>query len=82
MQDLSSQRPEGPSFLRAALISGTAFAVLWGPIMWFLTWREDAMPIALAVGVSVLTGVLFGVAMAYVARWKANKAIDHSGSGR
>ncbi len=79
MQDLSSQRPEGPSFLRAALISGTAFAVLWGPIMWFLTWREDAMPIALAVGVSVLTGALFGLAMAFFVRWKAKRVVGHSG---
>jgi hypothetical protein len=41
--------------------------------MWFLGWRANDVPIASAVTMSVVAGVLFGVITAAYFRWRANK---------
>jgi cytosine/uracil/thiamine/allantoin permease len=52
---------------------GLFFGVSWGLVMWFLVWRADDVPIAIAVVTSVLAGALFGVIMAAYFHWRARK---------
>jgi membrane associated rhomboid family serine protease len=65
--------PHFGSFGSITLIMGLYFGVFWGLAMWFLVWRGDDMPIAIAVTASVLAGLLFGAIMAVYFRWRARK---------
>jgi len=65
--------PHFASFGSIALMMGLYFGVAWGLFMWFVIWRDENMPIVIAVITSVLAGVLFGVAMAAFFRWRARK---------
>jgi hypothetical protein len=65
--------PHFASFGMSALVMGLFFGVFWGLIMWFLGWRANDVPIASAVTMSVVAGVLFGVITAAYFRWRASK---------
>ncbi|MEJ6390388.1 DUF6404 family protein [Gymnodinialimonas ulvae] len=70
-------RPRPPhymGFLRAALLSGPAFGLIWGLLMWVVAWQGSGMPMGFAVLASLLAGVLFGLAMAGYYRWAASEA--------
>ncbi len=70
-------RPRPPhymSFARAAFLAGPFFGVLWGLLMWGLSWRDSGMPLGFALLASVLAGAVFGLAMAAWNRWSANAA--------
>ncbi|WP_224816170.1 DUF6404 family protein [Hasllibacter sp. MH4015] len=70
-------RPRPPhymSFWRAALILGPAFGLLWGLVMWLLSWRTQDLPVVVAILASLLAGVLFGLAMAAYYRWAGAEA--------
>jgi hypothetical protein len=65
--------PHFASFGSTALVMGLFFGVFWGLIMWFLGWRANDVPIASAMTMSVVAGVLFGVITAAYFRWRASK---------
>ena len=65
--------PHFASFGSIALVMGLFFGVFWGLIMWFLGWRANDVPIAFALAMSAVAGVLFGVTMAAYFRWRASK---------
>jgi hypothetical protein len=65
--------PHFAGFWPLALIMGAFFAVLWGLLMWVFFWRGESMPIAIAIVSSLITGLLFGVAMAAYFRWSAKR---------
>lgn len=70
-------RPRPPhymSFARAALLAGPAFGLLWGLLMWGVAWQGSGMPVGFAVLASLLSGAIFGVAMAGYYRWAASEA--------
>lgn len=70
-------RPRPPhymSFTRATLLLGPAFGVLWGCVMWLLSWRSDDLPVIVALLASLLAGALFGLAMAGYYRWAGGEA--------
>jgi len=56
--------PHFASFFYGAVVSGAAFAVLWGLLMWFMTWRSQGVSIPWGIGMATFTGLLFGIAMA------------------
>lgn len=66
------------SFWQIAFLMGLFFGLSWGLIMWFCLWNDMGMPVTVAVGFSVLAGVLFGLPMAGYHWWrkKANKLPD------
>ena len=41
--------------------------------MWLFLWRGQDMPIAVAILVALIAGLLFGVIMAGYYRWRARK---------
>ncbi len=65
--------PHFAGFWPLALSTGPFFAVCWGLLMWFLLWRSDDMPVAIAVVTSLLAGLAFGLIMAAYYRWRARK---------
>ena len=70
-------RPRPPHYMgfgRAALLSGPAFGLLWGALMWVFSWQASGLPIGVALLASLLAGVLFGLAMAGYYRWAASEA--------
>lgn len=70
-------RPRPPhymSFTRAVLLLGPAFGVMWGVLMWFVSWRASDLPVAVALLASLLAGALFGLAMAGYYRWAGSQA--------
>lgn len=71
---LKPRPPHYMSFLRAALLLGPAFGVLWGSVMWVLSWRSDDLPVIVALLASLLAGALFGLAMAGYYRWAGGQA--------
>jgi uncharacterized membrane protein len=61
-------------YVPLTLITGGIFAVLWGIGMWLISWRTQSdMPIWLAVVVSLLAGLLFGLGMASYYRSRSRK---------
>jgi hypothetical protein len=59
------------SFASLALGMGSWFGVVYGLLMWLLSWRGEGMSIARASIESLFAGVFFGLAMAGYYRWKA-----------
>ncbi|PSU34579.1 DUF6404 family protein [Photobacterium lutimaris] len=53
------------SFFTNFALNMIFFAPVWGVIQWYLTWSELDKPILEAVFASLLTGALFGLAMAF-----------------
>ncbi|MGE0969618.1 DUF6404 family protein [Klebsiella sp. WOUb02] len=46
------------------------FGALWGPVMYFGTWRAQGMPPLVACGLSLCAGLLFGFFMALFHLWR------------
>jgi hypothetical protein len=65
--------PHFAGFWPLAITMGVFFAVFWGIFMWFFLWRSEGTPPAVAVGSSLIAGVLFGLIMAAYYRWRASK---------
>ena len=65
--------PHFAGFWTLAIFMGVFFGVFWGIFMWFFLWRSEDMPLAIAIGSSLIAGVLFGVTMAAYYRWRASK---------
>jgi hypothetical protein len=65
--------PHFAGFWPLAIVMGVFFGVSWGLLMWFFLWRDDNMPLAIAIAASLLAGALFGVTMAAYYRWRAKK---------
>ncbi|MEL7253810.1 MAG: DUF6404 family protein [Pseudomonadota bacterium] len=66
------KRPRPPHydrFWRNALVQGGFFGPIFGGFTYLLVWREDGMTPAEAFMMTVLSGVLFGLAMALYSRW-------------
>jgi hypothetical protein len=61
-------------YVPLTLITGGIFAVLWGLGMWLIAWRtQSGMPAWLAIVVSLLAGLLFGLGMASYYRSRSRK---------
>lgn len=71
---LKPRPPHYMSFLRAVLVLGPIFGVLWGGLMWVLQWRSAETPIAVALLAALLAGALFGLLMAGYYRWAGGQA--------
>ena len=71
---LSPRPPHYMSFARAALLTGPAFGLIWGLLMWVLTWRDQDLPMLIALLSSILAGALFGLMLAGYYRWSASEA--------
>ena len=59
-------------FIENIMISGGFFGVVWGFAMWFLMWPGD-MSIHVALVISALAGLAFGITMAIIWRRKNRK---------
>lgn len=51
-------------FLKTTLRMGSFFGLAWGVFMWLFIWKQNGMPVSVAVTGAIAAGVLFGVAMA------------------
>ncbi|KIN62403.1 hypothetical protein Z946_1261 [Sulfitobacter noctilucicola] len=56
--------PHYAPFWRVVLGYALWFGPVWGPLMWFLTWRAQGHGLVAALVASVCAGLLFGVLMA------------------
>ncbi|MEM0989834.1 MAG: DUF6404 family protein [Pseudomonadota bacterium] len=65
--------PHYSSFNRIALSMGAPFGLLFGGVMWLVVWSDEGMPMPLVLAAVVLSGALFGFAMAYLTRRAAEK---------
>jgi Family of unknown function (DUF6404) len=64
--------PHFAGFFGTFVFSGTVLGGAWGVLMWLLWWRHDMSP-AVAVGVSVVAGLLVGLCVASYYRYAAHK---------
>lgn len=71
---LNPRPPHYMGFKRAVFVTGPAFGVAWGLLMWFIQWRAADLPWQAAVLSSVLAGALFGLLMAGYYRWAGKRA--------
>ena len=63
----------GP-FLPSAVFMGTFFAILWGALMWLMSWSHDPeLSLATAAIASVTAGLLFGLIMAGYFSYKSKQ---------
>lgn len=61
--------PHFVPFWTMVLFASAWFGVAWGAIMWFTNWSRQGLPLAYALIMAALAGLLFGLAMAlYYAR--------------
>jgi len=58
-------------FFTLTVLFGIFFGVLWGEVMWLLQWKAGLVGVEIAVLISALAGLLFGLTMAGYYRWKA-----------
>lgn len=68
LQRKLGMRPRPPHYLgrkQVVVRSATAFSIFWGTSMWFLMWADMGMPVGIAIVVAALTGLGFGLAMAF-----------------
>lgn len=56
-------------FWQSTLITGIFFGPLYGLFMWFSVWENNGMAIAVAISMSVMAGILFGIGMAIFNWW-------------
>ena len=65
-----------PHFMRfwsLVLIFGSFFGTVWGTVMYLVLWRAQHMSLPIAVGMSLLAGLLFGLSMAAIFRRQARR---------
>jgi hypothetical protein len=60
-------------FWPTAALTGVFFGVVWGLLMWFILWKDEQTPFAIAIVISVIAGVAFGCSMAAYYRWRARQ---------
>lgn len=65
--------PHFLGFFPLLLVCGTFFGPIWGLTMYLLVWRNQGMPLQNVFGATLLAGLLFGLAMAWVYRRKARQ---------
>jgi hypothetical protein len=65
--------PHYLAFGEIALLMGSPFAIFWGTLMWFTTWRKQDGSVIAAIVASAAAGILFGISMAAYYRWRSNK---------
>src|SRR5262245_11516899 len=71
---INAPPPLFSSFGAIAFVQGSLFGVCWGAIMWVALWsRTSRFSWQLALGVSLLAGVLFGAWMAFLVRRRAKQ---------
>lgn len=58
--------PHFASFFGCMAFAGAAFGVVWGQVMWFTTWSASGMDLHVALLVSTVSGLLFGLALAAI----------------
>lgn len=65
-------------FWQTVIILGSYFGIIFGLFMWFLQWRMLHISPSIAVIMSFLSGLMFGIIMALYYRWskKVNKLPD------
>ena len=55
------------------IFMGSCFGLVWGLFMWFAFWSRSGKSPALAVGLAIFAGSLFGLWMAAYYRYGARK---------
>lgn len=65
--------PHFAGFIGTFVFSGTVLGGAWGVLMWLMWWSRHGMSPAVAVGVSVLAGLLVGLCVASYYRYAAHK---------
>lgn len=56
--------PPFASFWVNVFTFGSMYAIPWGMIMWFITWKNHGATLTYALITSLMAGLLFGVLMA------------------
>ena len=56
--------PHFASFAGSALFTGGVFGVIYGLLMWSVQWSPHGMSVSMAVTLSAVAGILFGLCMA------------------
>ena len=56
--------PHFANFGSTALFMGAGFGVLWGGLMWVISWSRTGVPSSTAALSSTFAGALFGLSMA------------------
>lgn len=62
---VKTRPPHYAPFIVAFNISAISFAGAWGGLMWLLTWSNAGMDPNRAISIAVITGVAFGLFMAF-----------------
>ncbi len=68
---LETTPPLFASFWWITRTMGAFFAIAWGIFMWLFAWQSEGLPLAIDVATSILTGLCFGLAMAWYYRRRA-----------
>ncbi len=61
------------TFIINFLTMAIMFGLFWGLIMWFTTWKNQSIPIQIALITSLCAGLLFGLSMAFYYKLSAKK---------
>jgi len=61
------------SFKSNFITASLWFGISWGLIMWFTSWKNNNVPIQMAICISLLAGILFGFLMALYYKRSAKK---------
>jgi hypothetical protein len=62
---MSDERPQRIPLWQIGVLQALIFGVGWGAFMYYLSWKDKGTPIATAIGLSVLAGLLFGGTMTW-----------------
>lgn len=65
--------PHFAGFLTNAILTGLPFSVVWGMLMWVVMWKAQGMPYLFATIGAILTGIIYGCAMAGYYAWGKHK---------
>lgn len=60
---VNARPPHFSSFLFNTLFTGGFYAVVWGLLMWLVSWHDIRTP-AEAATIAAITGLVFGMSMA------------------
>lgn len=55
------------------LMTGVPFGIIWGALMWLISWDVQELSPIVALWASALAGALFGFALAVYYRWSAKR---------